>query len=66
MIDPAGEMLAEKWESYATQLANVENDGLVKKLQNIIENESIKVEENATVFLARDTRCSFVVLCDIC
>ena len=49
-------MLAEKWESYATQLANVSNDDLMKKLEAIAELEKIDINQNATVLLARDTR----------
>ena len=46
----------EKWESYATQLANVNNDDLVKSLENIIEIEKLNNNHNAVILLARDTR----------
>ena len=59
LIDPAGEMLIEKWESYATQLANVSNDDLVQALVTIIKIEKLDISQNAVVLLGRDTRyCS--------
>lgn len=49
-------MLAEKWENYATALANVSNDDLIEKLQSIGNSENIDSAQSACVLLGRDTR----------
>uniref|UniRef100_A0A8C1ULR0 Phosphoacetylglucosamine mutase n=1 Tax=Cyprinus carpio TaxID=7962 RepID=A0A8C1ULR0_CYPCA len=41
LIDPMGEMVTAMWEGYATQLANAEQDSLLKELKDIIEKEDI-------------------------
>lgn len=51
-----GEMLEMAWESYATQLANAEQDGLVTALKDLIEREAISMDHRAVVFVGRDTR----------
>lgn len=49
-------MLQQEWEVYATKLANVGNDEIIKELNNIVKTENISLEEPATIFTARDTR----------
>ena len=49
-------MLSEKWEKYATDIANVTNDDLIEKLMSIGNLENIDKKENACVLVARDTR----------
>ncbi|KAL2082573.1 hypothetical protein ACEWY4_022391 [Coilia grayii] len=58
LIDPMGEMLEVAWESYATQLANAEQDTLVTALKDLIEREAINMDQSASVFIGRDTRPS--------
>nr|CAB3264817.1 phosphoacetylglucosamine mutase [Phallusia mammillata] len=62
LIDPHGEMLQQEWEVYATKLANVGNDEIIKELNNIVKLENISLEEQATIFTARDTRPSSIAL----
>jgi len=62
LIDPLGEMLEEKWEEYATKLVNVGNECIIKELSKIVKNENIDVSQQASLFLARDTRPSGLVL----
>lgn len=56
LIDPMGEMVAASWEDYATQLANAEQDSLLTALKNIIEKETIDMNESASVYIGKDTR----------
>lgn len=51
-----GEMVAASWEDHATQLANAEQDSLLTELENIIEKETIDMNESASVYIGRDTR----------
>lgn len=62
LVDPFGEMLESSWESIATQLANVSDDGVVTEVKEIIQKCSIDVKLPANVFYARDTRPSSVHL----
>jgi phosphoacetylglucosamine mutase len=56
-----GNMLASDWESYATMLANAEDDQLVIKMNDIIHAEKIDMETPANVVVGRDTRPRLVV-----
>lgn len=56
LIDPMGEMVTEVWEGYATQLANAEQDSLLKALKDVIEKEDISMSEPASVYVGKDTR----------
>ncbi|XP_062324191.1 phosphoacetylglucosamine mutase isoform X2 [Osmerus eperlanus] len=58
LVDPMGEMVASAWEGYATVLANAEQDTLVAALEDVIEREAISMDQQASVFLGRDTRSS--------
>lgn len=57
LVEPMGEMLAQSWESYATELANAAStDELVTVLQNIISKEGIDLSVEGNVIVGRDTR----------
>uniref|UniRef100_A0A3P9K0D0 Phosphoacetylglucosamine mutase n=1 Tax=Oryzias latipes TaxID=8090 RepID=A0A3P9K0D0_ORYLA len=58
LVDPMGEMLAATWESYATMLANAEQEELISALNEIIEKEGIDKSQEASVFVGKDTRSS--------
>ncbi|XP_057180337.1 phosphoacetylglucosamine mutase [Triplophysa rosa] len=58
LIDPMGEMVAASWEDHATQLANAEQESLLTELENIIEKETIDMNEPASVYIGKDTRPS--------
>ncbi|KAK3923377.1 Phosphoacetylglucosamine mutase [Frankliniella fusca] len=58
IVDPQGEMLEQRWESIASNLANVKDDELSHALTNIIEKEKIDITKPASVFFGRDTRPS--------
>ncbi|XP_008396265.1 phosphoacetylglucosamine mutase [Poecilia reticulata] len=58
LIDPMGEMLTSSWEDYATQLANTEQNELLKTLKDIIEKEAIDMSQEANVYVGKDTRRS--------
>ncbi|XP_067845263.1 phosphoacetylglucosamine mutase [Heptranchias perlo] len=62
LVDPLGEMLAPAWEEYATLLANAEEQDLKSVLTNIVEKDSVNLQEVARVFLGRDTRPSSLKL----
>uniref|UniRef100_A0A673NHZ6 Phosphoacetylglucosamine mutase n=1 Tax=Sinocyclocheilus rhinocerous TaxID=307959 RepID=A0A673NHZ6_9TELE len=58
LTDPMGEMVTAVWEGYATQLANAEQDSLLKELKDIIEKEDIDMSEPASIYVGKDTRPS--------
>ncbi|TPX57591.1 hypothetical protein PhCBS80983_g03726 [Powellomyces hirtus] len=59
LVEPMGEMLAQSWESYATELANAgTTEELLKALNNVIAKESIDLSQPAKVVVGRDTRPS--------
>ncbi|CAG8546771.1 6583_t:CDS:10 [Ambispora leptoticha] len=63
LVDPYGEMLEQKWEIYATQLANAHNaDVLVNVIKDIVTVNDIDPTKESTVVYARDTRPSGVRL----
>ncbi|CAH1763608.1 10155_t:CDS:10 [Entrophospora sp. SA101] len=63
LVDPYGEMLEQSWESYATKLANAQNeDDLVNAIKEIIEKNQIDDSKKASVVYARDTRPSGLAL----
>ncbi|XP_068137657.1 phosphoacetylglucosamine mutase [Hyperolius riggenbachi] len=58
LVDPMGEMLAQEWEVYATNLANAEEHELQTVLTNIIKQESINMQQESFIAIGRDTRPS--------
>ncbi|UIZ21154.1 hypothetical protein KXD40_000759 [Peronospora effusa] len=58
LIDPKGDMLSEKWETYAMQLANAAQDKVVEVLDSIVAAEKIDLDQTGNVFIAKDTRPS--------
>ncbi|KNC97944.1 phosphoacetylglucosamine mutase PCM1 [Spizellomyces punctatus DAOM BR117] len=59
LVEPMGEMLAQSWEQYATELANASSDdALIAALQNVVEKEQIDLSNEAVVIVGRDTRPS--------
>jgi len=58
LVDPAGEMLAPAWEVHATNLVNVADEQLDKALQDIVDAAKIDLEQNAKIYVGRDTRPS--------
>lgn len=56
LIDPMGEMVTPRWEGYATQLANAEQEDLLTALTDVIEKEAINMSQEANVFVGKDTR----------
>ncbi|CAG8568038.1 1565_t:CDS:10, partial [Racocetra persica] len=59
LVDPSGEMLEQRWEAYATQLANAQNEEeLITVIKSIVSQNEINESKNAVVVYARDTRPS--------
>ncbi|XP_014287806.1 phosphoacetylglucosamine mutase [Halyomorpha halys] len=58
MIDPHGEMLEQKWESIATELANADDNLVQEELNRIVSELGIDISKPAHVFIGRDTRPS--------
>ncbi|KAM9355189.1 phosphoacetylglucosamine mutase isoform 1-T2 [Pholidichthys leucotaenia] len=58
MIDPMGEMVTPTWEEHATRLANAEHEEIVTILETIKDKEAINLNQEAVVFVGRDTRNS--------
>ncbi|TPX40296.1 hypothetical protein SeMB42_g04249 [Synchytrium endobioticum] len=63
LVEPFGEMLAQDWEVYATQLANaLTDDGLINAINGVISKESISMSADARVVIGHDTRPSCAAL----
>ncbi|KAJ3016008.1 Phosphoacetylglucosamine Mutase [Thoreauomyces humboldtii] len=63
LVEPMGEMLAQSWESYATELANASTtDALLAALENVVTKEKIDLGKPANIVVGRDTRPSGVAL----
>ncbi|CAG8453600.1 19009_t:CDS:10 [Cetraspora pellucida] len=59
LVDPNGEMLEQRWEGYATQLANAQSEeDLITVIKSIVSQNEIDESKNAIVVYARDTRPS--------
>ncbi|XP_053566456.1 phosphoacetylglucosamine mutase [Bombina bombina] len=58
LVDPMGEMLAQTWEVYATNLANAEEHELQAVLSDIIHQETINMQQDAFIAIGKDTRPS--------
>lgn len=58
IIDPKGDMLSQKWETYAVQLANAAQDKVVEVLDAVVAAEKIDLDQTGNVFIAKDTRPS--------
>ena len=56
LVDPMGEMLEQKWEKIATNLANVTDAKLQDEIARIIETENIDIGKASTVFIGMDNR----------
>ncbi|KAG1677775.1 Phosphoacetylglucosamine mutase [Nymphon striatum] len=56
LVDPYGEMMESSWESLATNLVNVSDEGIGDVLNEIIKSCNIDVNQPANVVVARDTR----------
>lgn len=56
LVDPMGEMLTATWEDFATQLANIEQEELLTAIKDIIKKEAINMNQEANLFVGRDTR----------
>lgn len=57
LVDPKGEMLEGSWENVATCVANAESYELASELESLVKRLAVDWNQNATVFLGRDTRC---------
>lgn len=62
LVDPDGEMLVQKWEGYATLLANSTEEDLPRHLQTIVTDEKIDLSTSSQVTIGRDTRPSSPIL----
>lgn len=56
LIDPQGEMLEQRWEKIATNLANVSDNDLQGAVAQIIETENIDIGCASTVLVGMDNR----------
>ncbi|ANB15155.1 phosphoacetylglucosamine mutase PCM1 [Sugiyamaella lignohabitans] len=57
IVDPAGDMLEEAWETYATDLANAAtSQDLADRVNELIKNLNIDISTPANVIYARDSR----------
>uniref|UniRef100_A0A8C9TQ44 Phosphoacetylglucosamine mutase n=1 Tax=Scleropages formosus TaxID=113540 RepID=A0A8C9TQ44_SCLFO len=56
LVDPMGEMVTPSWEEYSMQLANAEQDVLLTALKDVIEKEAISMDQDANIFIGKDTR----------
>ena len=64
LVEPAGEMLEQSWESLATALANCPDSGLAEELEGIVERFSLG-RSGGRVVLGRDTRLSSPALREV-
>ncbi|KAJ3196750.1 Phosphoacetylglucosamine Mutase [Irineochytrium annulatum] len=59
LVEPLGEMLTQKWEAYATALANAPDTESIENILNgIVADEKIVPSAPARIAIARDTRPS--------
>ncbi|XP_076060612.1 phosphoglucomutase 3-like protein nst [Oratosquilla oratoria] len=58
LVDPMGEMLAQEWEVYATDLVNAKDEGIADVLKNIVKECKIDTSKEPFIFIGRDTRPS--------
>ena len=66
LVDPAGEMLEQEWESVATGLANCADDQLTLELDKIVTRYNIDRSAASHVVVGRDTRVSSPALARAC
>ena len=59
LVDPMGEMMAQDWEGYATQLANAEDETVLDAILSIISQNEIDQSVVGKVVIGRDTRYLF-------
>lgn len=62
LIETDGSMLDQSWESIATKLANLRDADLRSYIDELIKEFNINLEDNAKVYVARDTRKSSLPL----
>ncbi|XP_066601785.1 phosphoacetylglucosamine mutase [Prorops nasuta] len=62
LVDPHGEMLEISWEGIATDLANINDEGLISLLWQIINDNGIEMSMPVTIIIGRDTRKSSPLL----
>lgn len=58
LIDPLGEMLEQRWEHYATTIANVSSEHLTEVVQSLVNELGLTGVSGGHVGFARDTRPS--------
>lgn len=56
LVDPLGEMMAQKWERHATTVANAADEDLVDTLLNLVNQTGLDDSHPAVVVVGRDTR----------
>jgi phosphoacetylglucosamine mutase len=57
LVDPLGEMLAQEWETFATDLANAAtHEDVAETYFKISAANKIDLSQSANVVFARDTR----------
>ncbi len=54
IIEPNGEMLEERWESYAYFNCQLQTIWIELCIQNIVKQEGISLSEEGIVFVGRD------------
>ena len=74
LVDPSGEMMAQEWESVATEIANAKEEELSATINSVLERfglDQLAADAeaggvnglHACIFVARDTRASSPHLC---
>lgn len=58
LVDPAGEMLEQSWEAWATRFANVDDDKLEDLMREIVKEYDIDMNNRVEVYVGKDTRPS--------
>eukprot|EP00501_MAST-03F_sp_TOSAG23-6_P002503 GSMAST32.ASY1.ANO1.2640.1 assembled CDS len=58
LADPDGGVIDPSWEGYCNLLANAQEGKVAECIQQIVDEEKIDLEKEASIFIARDTRPS--------
>lgn len=64
LVDPEGQMLEQRWEAFATQLANCSDEELPSIISTLASAEGVDMTAKAIVFIGRDTRSTSASLGD--
>lgn len=56
IIDPMGEMMDSSWESWITDLVNLNDEDLIAYIDNFVTSNKIDWDIQAVVLIGRDTR----------